>query len=63
MPLIRRLSDEYPDATFSTRPVGSSKKGFRLLATVEVPGETIDEAESTIGLIVRRLLALAAGSK
>ena len=63
VPLIRRLSDEYPDATFSTRPVGSSKKGFRLLATMEVPGETIEEAESAIGLIVRRFLALAAGIK
>jgi len=63
VPLIRALAEEYPDASFSTRPVGSSKKGFRLLATVEVPGETIEEAESTIGLIVRRLLAMAAGSK
>lgn len=63
VPLILRLSDEYPNATFSTRPVGSPKKGFRLLATVEVPGETIEEAESAIGLIVHRLLALAAGIK
>jgi len=63
VPLMRRLADEYPTARFSTRPVGSPKKGFRLLASVEVPGETIEEAESTIGLIVHRLLALAAGSK
>ena len=63
VPLIRRLADDYPDARFSTRPVGSPKKGFRLLVTVEVPGETTEEAESTIGLIVRRLLALAAGNK
>jgi nicotinamide-nucleotide amidase len=63
VPLIRGLADEYPDARFSTRPVGSPKKGFRLLVSIEVPSETIEEAESTIGLIVRRLLALAAGSK
>ena len=63
VPLIRALAEEYPAASISTRPVGSPKKGFRLLATVEVPGETIEEAESTIGLIVRRFLALAAGIK
>jgi nicotinamide-nucleotide amidase len=63
VPLIRTLAAEYPDASFSTRPVGSAKKGFRLLATVEMPGETIEEAESTIGLIVRRFLALSAGVK
>ena len=63
VPLIRCLADEYPAASFSTRPVGSPKKGFRLLVSVEVPGETKEEAESAIGLIVRRLLALAAGSK
>jgi nicotinamide-nucleotide amidase len=63
VPLLATLATEYPDARFSTRPVGSPKKGFRLLATVEVPGESIEEAEATIGLIVRRLLALAAGVK
>lgn len=63
VPMIRQVSDEYPDAALSTRPVGSPKKGFRLLASIEVPGETIQEAESRIGLIVQRLLALAAGSK
>jgi len=63
VPLILRLGEEYPQAAFSTRPVGSQKKGFRLLTRIEVPGETIQEAESRIGLIVSRLLALAAGSK
>jgi len=63
VPLIESLSAEYPNAVFSTRPVGSPKKGFRLLVTVETPGETIEAAESAVGLIVRRLLALAAGSQ
>lgn len=63
VPLLRTLAAEYPDASFSTRPVGSPKKGFRLLATLDVTGETVAEAEATIGLIVRRLLALAAGVK
>ena len=63
VPLIHQLADEFPDAALSTRPVGSPKKGFRLLASVEVAGETIQEAESRIGQIVHRLLALAAGTK
>ena len=63
VPLILRLAEEYPDARLSTRPVGSPKKGFRLLASIEVPGDTIQEAESQIGQVVHRLLALAAGGK
>jgi len=63
VPLIRVLAEEYPQAAFSTRPVGSPKKGFRLLASIEVSGETIQEAESRMGLIVHRLLARAAGNK
>ena len=63
VPLIHTLSEEYPNALFSTRPVGSAKKGFRIIVTVEAPGETPEAAESAIGLIVHRLLALAAGGK
>ncbi len=63
VPLIERLADEYPAARFTTRPTGSAKKGFRLLMRIEVPGETVAEAESEIGRIVHRLLALAAGNK
>ncbi len=63
VPLIERLADEYPDARFTTRPTGSPKKGFRLLMTIEVPGGSTEEAESEIGRIVHRLLALAAGNK
>jgi molybdenum cofactor synthesis domain-containing protein len=63
VPLIQQLAGENPNAAFSTRPVGSAKKGFRLLVTVETHGETQEAAESAIGLIVRRLLALAAGGK
>ena len=59
VPMIQQLTEEYPDAVFSTRPVGSAKKGYRLLVTVETPGETTEAAESAIGLIVHRLLALA----
>jgi len=63
IPLVGILAEEYPHAAFSTRPVGSQKKGYRLLASIEVPGDTIQEAESRVGLIVSRLLALASGSK
>lgn len=63
VPLLGILAEEYPEATFTSRPVGSPKKGFRLLATVEIPGETVEQAESTIGTIIHRLLALAAGSR
>jgi nicotinamide-nucleotide amidase len=62
VPFILRLAEEYPQAAFSTRPTGSQKKGFRLMASIEVPGETIQEAESRMGVIVTRLLALAAGN-
>ncbi len=63
VPLLERLSGEYPGASLTTRPVGSPKKGFRLLVLVEVRGATIEEAESAIGKIVHRLLTLAAGNK
>jgi nicotinamide-nucleotide amidase len=60
-PLIERMVEEFPNAKLTTRPVGSQKKGYRLVVLIEVPAETTEEAESAIGAIVKRLLDLVSG--
>ena len=62
-PLLEKVAEEYPNARLTTRPVGSAKKGFRVVIAVETQAESTESAESAIGLVVNRLLGLVSGAK
>lgn len=61
-PLIDRLSEEFPRVRITSRPVGTARKGAKVLVTVEAAASSTESAESLVGEAVRRLLGLASGA-
>jgi molybdopterin-biosynthesis enzyme MoeA-like protein len=61
-PLLERLTQEYPNIWISSRPVGSGRRGSKVVVMLEASAATEAEAEQIIENATGRLLALAAGS-
>jgi hypothetical protein len=47
----------------SSRTIGPGRQGQKVLVTLEAMAPTIEDANSMVNNAVRRLLALASGSK
>jgi molybdenum cofactor synthesis domain-containing protein len=62
-PILERLADEYGGVWVSSRTVGPGRQGQKVLITLEAMASTIEDANSMVNNAVRRLLALASGSK
>jgi molybdenum cofactor synthesis domain-containing protein len=62
-PLLDRLVEEFPRVRITSRPVGSARKGARVLVTVEASAPSSEAAEALVGETVRRLLGLASGGR
>ncbi len=62
-PLLERLSDEYGGLWISSRPVGPGRGGQKVILTLEAMAPTEQDANAIVDSAVRRLLALASGSK
>lgn len=60
-PLIERLGRECPRVAFRTRPVGSGRRGSKVLVVLESTAATEAEAEERIDEALRRLLTIAGG--
>lgn len=61
-PLLDRLNREFPDVWINSRPSGSRSSGARIVISVEAAGADEAEANAAVDGVVKRLLALAAGS-
>jgi molybdenum cofactor synthesis domain-containing protein len=61
-PMIDVLAGEFPYVWISSRPVGMGGNA-KVLVTLEATGHDPDEAEKAVEGAVKRLLALAAGSR
>jgi nicotinamide-nucleotide amidase len=62
-PILDRLTDEYGGVWVSSRTIGPGRQGQKVLVTLEAMAPTIEDANSMVNNAVRRLLALASGSK
>jgi len=62
-PILERLTDEYDGVWVSSRTIGPGRQGQKVLVTLEAMAPTIEDANSMVNNAVRRLLALASGSK
>jgi molybdenum cofactor synthesis domain-containing protein len=62
-PILERLADEYGGVWVSSRTIGPGRQGHKVLVTFEAVAPTIEDANSMVNNAVRRLLALASGSK
>ena len=62
-PILDRLTDEYGGVWVSSRTIGPGRHGQKVLVTLEAMAPTIEDANSMVNNAVRRLLALASGSK
>jgi nicotinamide-nucleotide amidase len=62
-PMLERLSAEYDGVWISSRPVGPGTQGCRVLVTLEARAATPENANALVGRVVKRLLALASGSR
>ena len=62
-PILERLTDEYRGVWVSSRTIGPGRQGHKVLVTLEATAPTIEDANSMVNNAVRRLLALASGSK
>ena len=60
--MIDMLAGEFPYVWISSRPVGMGGNA-KVLVTLEATGNDPDEAEKAVEGAVKRLLALAAGSR
>ena len=63
LPLLEQLMWEYPYVWISSRPVGSGRRGSKVVVMLEASAATDAEAEQAIKKAMDRLLALAAGSR
>jgi molybdenum cofactor synthesis domain-containing protein len=61
-PLLDRLIGEFPDVWINSRPAGSRNTGARIVISIEAAGSDEAEANAAVDGVVKRLLALAAGS-
>ena len=62
LPLLERLAEEYRNVWISSRTVGPSRQGQRVVVTLEAMAPTAEEAQAALEAVMRRLLALASGS-
>jgi len=60
-PLIERLADEHPEVGFTTRPVGTGRKGSKVLIALEATAPSEDEAAKRVDEALRRLLTIVGG--
>jgi hypothetical protein len=60
---LEQLTREFPGLWISSRPVKPGKHSLSVLVTLEATAPTEDEAETALAGAMRRLLALAGGSK
>jgi molybdenum cofactor synthesis domain-containing protein len=61
-PLLDRLAGEFPSVWIDSHPARSRRSGSRIVISLEASAASRQEANSTVEVAVRRLLALAAGS-
>jgi molybdopterin-biosynthesis enzyme MoeA-like protein len=61
-PLLDRLANEFPGVSIHSLATGSPRSGTRIRIRLEATGADRAEAEDAVEGVVRRLLALAAGS-
>jgi len=60
-PLIERLSEEFPQVALHTRPVGSGRRGSKVLVVLEATAGSESEAADRVDEALRRLLAIVGG--
>jgi nicotinamide-nucleotide amidase len=61
-PMLDQLSEEFPGVAVHSRPGNPAIPGQKVMISLEAGGSTAQEANTTVDGVVRRLLALAAGS-
>jgi len=61
-PMLDQLSEEFPGVAVHSRPGNPAKPGRKVKISLEASGSTAQEANTAVDAVVRRLLALAAGS-
>jgi molybdopterin-biosynthesis enzyme MoeA-like protein len=61
-PLLDRLAVEFPSVWIDSHPIRSRRSGSKIVISLEASGASRQEANSTVEVALRRLLALAAGS-
>ena len=61
-PMLYQLTAEFPGVAVHSRPSNPAKPGQKVMISVEAGGSTAQEANIAVDGVVRRLLALAAGS-
>jgi len=61
-PMLDQLAQEFPGVAIHSRPSNPDKPGQKVMISLEASGSTAQEANTTVDGVVRRLLALAAGS-
>ena len=61
--LLEQMTREFPGLWISSRPVKPGQQGLSVLVTLEATASTQEEAETALAGALRRLLALAGGSK
>lgn len=62
LPLLDQLVLEFPGVWITSRPAGPRKAGAKILISLEAAGDSVSDANATVDSVVKRLLALAAGS-
>jgi nicotinamide-nucleotide amidase len=62
-PMIARLQKEFPRVWVHSAPLDRRKPGTKVMISLEATGAGQQEANSKVDEVVRRLLALAAGSR
>jgi molybdenum cofactor synthesis domain-containing protein len=62
-PMLEQISGEFPGLWVSSRPLTGAKRKATVVVTLEATASTEDEANAVLAGAVRRLLALAGGSR
>jgi len=61
-PMLAQLTEEFPRVWIHSGPLNRKKPGTKIMINLEANGATQQEANAGVDGVVRRLLALAAGS-
>lgn len=62
LPLLRQLTAEFPGVWMRSQPSGARRPGGPVVIHLETSDLSLEHANSVLDLVVKRLLALAAGS-
>lgn len=62
-PMLDQLSREFSNVAVSSRPVSTRRKGLKVVVSLESTAATEEQADAAIDEALRRLLAMAAGSR